>query len=316
MHGSGSASGSVRAKPRVGFVGLGTMGGPMCQRLTSAGYEVTAYDLDRAALADAETAGASAADSVVECARTADVFITSLPGPPQAKAVMAPPGGAIDALAPGAVWVDLTTNSRELLMELAAAAPEGVMVVDSPVTGAVDGARQGRLTLFVGGDPQAIAVVRPMLEHLGTVIECGPLGTGNVVKLVTNQLWFAAAAALGEGFAVGVANGVDLRTLWDAILDSVGDSFVARHDAPSVFAGHYDPSFPLSLCVKDLGLLARLESAVGTDLPITAAARGAFERAAQRYGENSGEMCVARRIADDAGISMRLEGDWTPPWEA
>ena len=315
MNGADAAPGSCGAGPSVGFVGLGTMGGPMCRRLAAAGYRVKAYDLDSAALAVAVEAGAVAAASARDGALGADLFMTSLPGPAQVEAVMAGSGGALGAMSPGSVWVDLTTNGRELVLELAGAAPGGVAVVDSPVTGAVDGALRGELTLFAGGDPEVVASVRPVLEHLGTVIECGPLGSGNVVKLVTNQLWFAAAAALGEGFAVGLANGVELDTLWRAILDSVGDSFVARHDAPSVFAGHYDPSFPLALCVKDLGLLADLESSVGTDLPVTSATRSAFERAAQRYGLDAGEMSVARRIEDDAGMSMRLEGDWTPHWE-
>jgi len=96
---------------------------------------------------------------------------------------------------------------------------------------------------------------------------------------------------------------------------SAGDSFVARHDAPSVFAGHYDPSFRLALCLKDLRLLKQLEAGVATDLPMIAAARSAFERAAQRYGVDAGEMCVARRIADDAGIDMRLDGEWVPHWD-
>jgi len=224
--------------------------------------------------------------------------------------------GALDAVEPGAVWIDLTTNRAQLVRDLAAAAPAGVDVVDSPVTGAVDGARTGKLTLFVGGEPTVRDRVRPTLEQLGLVIDCGGLGTGNVVKLVTNQLWFVAAAALGEGFATGLANGVDLATLWAAIKASVGDSFVARHDAPSIFAGHYDPSFPLDLCVKDLGLLADLEAEVGTDLPMTAAARQTFQRAADRYGLAAGELHVARRIEDDAGLPMRLDGDWTPHWEA
>ena len=287
----------------------------MCRRLAAAGHTVTAYDLDTEALALAVAAGAAAAESALDCARNADLFMTSLPGPAQVETVMAGPGGALGVMRPGSVWVDLTTNSRELVLELASTAPDDVAVVDSPATGAVDGARRGELTLFVGGEPAQVAAVRPVLEHLGTVIECGPLGAGNVVKLVTNQLWFAAAAALGEGLAVGLANGVELRTLWEAVLSSVGDSFVARHDAPSIFADHYDPSFPLALCVKDLGLLADLESSVDADLPMTAAARSAFERAARRYGMDAGEMCVARRIADDAGLSMRLEGDWTPHWE-
>ena len=287
----------------------------MCRRLATAGFAVVAYDLDDDAVTAAVQHGAVAATSARDCAHGADLFLTSLPGPPQVEAVMAGDGGALSAMNPGSVWVDLTTNSRELVLDLASAAPDGVAVVDSPVTGAVDGARRGELTLFVGGDPKDIAGARPVLDHLGTVIECGPLGSGNVVKLVTNQLWFAAAAALGEGFAVGLSNGLELHTLWRAILDSVGDSFVARHDAPSIFTGHYDPSFPLALCIKDLGLLADLESNVDADLPMTAAARSAFERAAQRYGLDAGEMSVARRIEDDAGMSMQLEGDWTPHWE-
>ncbi|MGB5758642.1 MAG: NAD-binding protein, partial [Acidimicrobiales bacterium] len=191
-----------------------------------------------------------------------------------------------------------------------------VGVVDSPVTGAVDGARNGKLTLFAGGAADDLDRVLPVLEHLGRVIRCGPLGTGNVTKLVTNQLWFIHAAAIGEGFALGMANGVALEVLWDAITDSVGDSFVARHDAPSIFAGHYDPSFPLDLCMKDLGLIAELARNVDTDLPMTERAHETFVRATERYGPAAGELHVAKRIEDDAPLSFRLPGDWTPPWEA
>ncbi|MCY3635631.1 MAG: NAD(P)-dependent oxidoreductase [bacterium] len=315
MAGCGEVSGSEEAQLRVGFVGLGTMGGPMCRRLVAAGYRVTAYDLCEEALRLAVEAGAVAGESARQCAQTADFYLTSLPAPHHVEAVMAGPSGAMAALKPGSVWVDLTTNRREVILELAAAAPQGVAVVDAPVTGAVDGARRGALTVFVGGDPEPVAAAREVLSHLGTVLECGPLGTGSVVKLVTNQLWFVAAAALGEGLAVGVANGVELRTLWEAICNSVGDSFVARHDAPSIFAGHYDPSFSLGLCLKDLGLIAELEPSVGTELPMIAAARSAFELAAQRYGADAAELCVARRIADDAGVCLQFEGDWTPHWE-
>ncbi len=315
MSGTEGASPGKRERPRIGFIGLGTMGGPMCRRLLAAGFEVTAYDMDTAALDRAVQAGVSRASSATQCAVQADLLVTSLPGPPQVKAVMAGPHGALRALSAGSVWVDLTTNSRELVLNLAAGAPDGVAVVDAPVTGAVDGARTGSLTLFAGGDPESVASVRPVLEHLGNVIECGTLGSGNVVKLVTNQLWFVAAAALGEGLAVGMANGVELATLWSAILNSVGDSFVARHDAPSIFAGHYDPSFPLALCIKDLGLLRQLQASVAGELPMTDAARTVFQRAAERYGTSAGEMCVARMIEDDADISMRMDGNWTPHWE-
>ena len=108
--------------------------------------------------------------------------------------------GTLAALPAGATWVDLTTNRLGLVQDLAAEAPDGVSVVDSPVTGAVDGARNRRLTLYAGGAPADVERVRPVLEHLGRVVACGPLGAGNVVKLVTNQPWFVNAAALGEGF--------------------------------------------------------------------------------------------------------------------
>jgi len=301
-------------RPAVGFVGLGNMGLPMCRRLVADGYDVTAFDIRSDALDAAVAEGAHRAVSAAEAATAADLFLTSLPEPPHVAAVMRE-HGALAALRPGSMWVDLTTNRRELVEQLAAEAPMEVEVVDSPVTGAVDGARTGRLTLFAGGSPDALARAVPVLSKLGRVIECGALGTGNVVKLVTNQLWFVHAAAIGEGFALGMANGVELSVLYDAICDSVGDSFVARHDGPSIFAGHYDPSFSLALCLKDLGLLDELSGAVDADLPMTAAAHGAFTDAGDRYGTDVGELHVARRLEDDADLSFRLPGSWTPPWE-
>ncbi len=299
----------------IGFVGLGNMGGPMAARLAGAGYDVHAFDINPAALDAAVAAGATPAESASRCAARADLFLTSLPRPDHVASVMVD-GGALSELSPGSVWVDLTTNRRDFVAELAAKAPAGVTVVDSPVTGAVDGARNGTLTLFAGGADTDLDRVVPVLEKLGRVIRCGPLGTGNVTKLVTNQLWFIHAAAIGEGFALGMANGVELDVLWDAITGSVGDSFVARHDAPSIFAGHYDPSFPLDLCMKDLGLTMELAENVATDLPMTDRANETFERATERYGSEAGELHVAKRIEDDAGLSFRLDGDWVPPWEA
>lgn len=122
----------------LGFVGLGSMGGPMCHRLAQAGHAVQAFDLDPAKVELAVSAGATAAGSAAEAAASADVFLTSLPRPDHSHAVMVD-GGALAALRAGAIWVDLTTNRIELVQDLAARAPAGVRVVDSPVTGAVDG---------------------------------------------------------------------------------------------------------------------------------------------------------------------------------
>ncbi len=307
--------GQVHMTETIGFIGLGNMGGPMAKRLAEAGYEVHVFDIVEDAVERVVESGAIRAGSATTAAVAADIVFTSLPRPDHVKSVMVD-GGVLAALEPGNLWADLTTNRKEFVAELAAAAPDGVTVVDSPVTGAVDGARNGKLTLFAGGADADLDRVVPILEHLGRVIRCGPLGTGNVTKLVTNQLWFIHAAAIGEGFALGMANGVELDVIWDAIKDSVGDSFVARHDAPSIFAGHYDPSFTLDLCMKDLGLTMELAGNVGTDLPLTERAHETFGRATERYGADVGELHVAKRIEDDAQLSFRLDGDWVPHWEA
>lgn len=301
-------------QPRIGFVGLGNMGAPISARLVGAGYAVHAYDLDASRRDVAAAAGAVVADSARSVAEQADLLFTSLPRPDHIESLMRD-DGVLAALRPGSGWVDLTTNRAELIKTLAAEAPADVMVADAPVTGAVDGARTGRLTVFVGGGSEVVDRIWPVLAHLGRAIWCGPLGSGSVVKLVTNQLWFVHAAALGEGFAVGVGHGVELGVLWQAIKASAGDSFVARHDAPSIFAGHYDPSFTLGLCLKDLGLLRELVETIDADLPMTAAAHDAFAVAGSRYGDDAAELHVARRIADDAGLDFQLPGDWIPPWE-
>ncbi|HEY4535768.1 MAG TPA: NAD(P)-dependent oxidoreductase [Enteractinococcus sp.] len=295
----------------IGFIGLGNMGAPMCHRLLDAGHRVTVYDVVETKIWQAARRGATVAESAAAVAACVDVLFTSLPRTEHVVAVMRE-ARAVKALQPGAIWVDLTTNRKELIQDLARETAPTVGVVDAPGTGAVDGARTGNLTLFVGGQSSHQERVWPLLQVLGTPISCGTLGTGNVVKLVT---WFVAAAAIGEGFALGLSNGVELDVLWSAIKQSVGDSFVARHDAPSIFAGHYDPSFTLDLCTKDLGLIRELAQNVTAFLPMTTAAHEAFEGASGRYGASAPELSVAKAIEEDAGLSFRLPGDWIAPWD-
>src|SRR5262245_43411472 len=150
----------------IGFVGLGRMRAPLCLRLARIGNQVQAFDIGAAKVADVVQAGAVAAESAAACAASSDIFLTSLPRPDHVESVMVA-GGALQALRPGAIWVDLTTNRTQLVSDLARRAPAGVRVVDSPVTGAVDGARTGQLTLFAGGESTAVDTVTPILNELG-----------------------------------------------------------------------------------------------------------------------------------------------------
>jgi 3-hydroxyisobutyrate dehydrogenase len=252
----------------------------------------------------------------VSCASQCELLITSLPKPDNVLKVMGGDQGAIQALPEGSIWVDMTTNDAELVKSLADTASErSIKVIDAPVTGAVDGARSAALTIFAGGESTVLDQVQPILEAMGSIIRCGPLGTGNAVKLVTNYLWFTHAAVIGEGLMMGKQAGVPLDILWDAIKRSVGDSFVAQHDVPSIFSGHYDPSFTLGLCVKDIGLCENLAKQGAVPTPIGSKVAEQFRLAADTYGEHAAELNVARLIEDEVGTDLRLEGDFALHWE-
>ena len=301
---------------KVGFIGLGVMGGPMALNLLKAGHALTVNDLDRAKAEPQLAAGASWADTPRAVAEAVDIVLTSVPGPPQVEALARGERGLIAGLRDGMIWADMTTNRPALVRELGRqAAARGAVMVDAPVTGAVDGARRGKLAIFVGGNPAAQERIGPLLAALGRAIPSGELGHGNVVKLVTNQLWFTHARILGEGLALGAKAGVDLLTLWEAIKASVGDSFVAHHDAPSIFAGHYDPSFTIDLCLKDLGLATELAREVGVPVALTDRVEALYGEAKRAYGGTAPELTVVKLVEDAAWIGLRARGDWVPHWE-
>ena len=217
---------------------------------------------------------------------------------------------------PGSIWVDLTTNDKDVLFDIAKQAyAKNVGVVESPLTGAVDGARLAKLTFFVGGEADSVAMVKPYLEIMGKPIICGALGLGNVVKLITNQVWFVNAAMIGEALSLGKNSGVDLMVLWDALKNSVGDTFVVRHDVPSIFDGHYDPSFSLDLCCKDLRLLSKLGDETGTQMDITHLAQEKFEKARAQFGGDSAELLVCKLVEEASDVTLQVDGDWVKHWE-
>ena len=150
---------------------------------------------------------------------------------------------------------------------------------------------------------------------MGQLRKVGQYGNGYVAKLVNNQLWKIHAAAIGEAMVTAKLAGLDPKVWWDVMKGGAADSFVLSHDVPSIFAGHYDPSFPIALCLKDLSLIKELMDEVGTRNELTAATHARFREAGERYGMGAGEMTVCKVIEDDAGIDLRVAGDWVKPWE-
>ena len=294
-------------KPSIYFVGLGNMGNPMVTNLLKAGFAVTVFDVSKAKAENLLALGAKWSSNLAEGLEHVDVVITSLPAPPQVTEVYLGDAGLLAHATPGTTFIDTTTSSVELAVQIAEQAKQrGLHFLEAPITNAIDGAARGELAFFIGGDEDCFAKSKPIFDVLGTdFFYTGKPGNGATTKLITNLLWFINAAAIGEGLMIGAKADIPLETVADAIRTSAGNSWVAEHDIDSIFAGHYDPSFSLELCCKDLRLVHEIAEKQGLPLTLGSVARSMFEEAKEKYGADAPELSVARLVEEKMGVLLR-----------
>ncbi len=295
---------------RIGFIGLGHMGAPMCEQVLRAGYAVTAFDMRAEALDALVALGAERATSARDCAAATDVLITMLPGPDAVEAVFLGEDGALNAMEPGSLAIDMSTSSPELARRIAeAGAARGVAVLDAPVADALKAA-VGELHVFVGGDEDDVERARPVLESMGNpdgIVHVGAHGAGQVVKLLVNLQWFVHAAAAAEALLIGVRAGVDLRTLHTAFAAGPARSSFLEHEALEVLEdGEYGERFPLGLVAKDLRLATALAEEAGVPAAVSARTSELYEEARERLGDGAGEMGVLALYEELTGTPLRF----------
>jgi 3-hydroxyisobutyrate dehydrogenase len=294
---------------RVGFIGLGHMGGPMSANVLAAGHEVVVHDVRREAAAELEAAGAVWADAPRETGAGRDVVITMLPRPEHVEQVLLGSGGLLAGMAPGSVWIDMSTSIPAVADRVRAVAGD-VAVLDAPVSGMAAGAKAGTLQIFVGGDEAVFERVRPVLAAMGDpdrILHVGGNGAGYTVKLMINLLWFAHLVATAEVLSIGTQAGVDLATLRRCLLASPAASNFLENDVLSVLNdGDYDESFALALACKDLGLAVDLAGQVGVPVEVSAVVEQIYRRARAQYGDNGGEMLPVKLYEDLTGALLRL----------
>jgi 3-hydroxyisobutyrate dehydrogenase len=296
---------------RVGFIGLGHMGAPMSANILAAGYDLVVHDVRDESAAALLAAGATWAASPRATGEGRDVVITMLPTPRHVADVLLGPDGLLDGLAPGAIWVDMSTSVPEVADRVRAlAGPRGVAVLDAPVSGMAAGAQAGTLQIFAGGDAADYRRVRPLLSAMGDqerIIHVGGNGAGYAVKLMINLLWFGHVAATAEVLTVGVRAGVDLAMLRQCLLASPAASNFLERDVLSVLErGDYDDSFALALACKDLGLAVDLARQVGVPAEVSGLVEQIYRRARAQYGDNGGEMLPIKLLEDLTGTALRL----------
>ena len=264
-----------------GFVGVGTIGNPMAERLLAAGHALVVHDARPEAAANLTAAGARWANSPREVAAECRVVFTSLPGPREVDAVARAENGLLGGARAGDVHVDLSTNALASVRALAAEeARAGVALVDAPVSGGAHGARQGTLAVMASGERPAFERVEPLFGAFAKrVFYLGESGSGTLAKLVNNQIFLCAGLLLQEGFVLAAKAGLDAKPLLEVVRASSAAAYAGLADL--TLARSFDQAFfTLALAEKDVSLALASAEALGVPMPVTAAAHATYARAA------------------------------------
>src|SRR6202166_2943867 len=271
---------------KVGFIGLGNMGGPMSANLVKAGHEVTVFDLSRPALVSLARAGAKPATTVAAAVADAEIVITMLPAGPHVRLVYAGEGGVFGAAKKGALLVDSSTIDVDTARAVTeTASKRGFDMLDAPVSGGVGGAAAGTLTFMVGGSSAGFAMARPVLEGMGkTIVHAGPAGNGQAAKICNNMILGISMIAVCEAFALADRLGLDRQRLFDISSKSSGQCWSMTSycpvpgPVPSAPANRdYQAGFTAAMMLKDLKLAQDAARAAQAVTPLGA-------RAAELYG--------------------------------
>ena len=287
---------------KVGFIGVGNMGGPMCRNIVKrSNHQVTVFDLNAAAVKTCTDLGATAASSIAEATRGADVVMTSLPMPKDVEAVTLGDGGILASIGKGQTYIDLSTNAPSMVKKIGAAmAAKGIAMLDAPVSGGTAGAEAATIAIMVGGDKKVFDDALPVLQSFSAnVIHMGELGTGTVAKLVNNMLAFCNAAAAAEGLMLGVTAGLDPRKLIQVISNSSGNSATFKPLSDKALSGDFTATFALDLAYKDLHLALELGDELGVPLQMGASTHN-LQRLARGMGLGKSDSSSVLRVYETA----------------
>lgn len=296
---------------RIGWIGTGVMGAPMAGRLLDSGYQVTVTTRSRARAEGLVTAGASWGDTPASVASESDIVFSMVGYPADVRDVLLGPAGALSEAAPGTVLVDMTTSEPSLAIEIAgAAATRGVHVIDAPVSGGDVGARNGNLSIMVGGPSEVIEAVHPCLAVLGsTIVHQGGHGAGQHAKLVNQILVAGTMVAMAEAIVYAYRVGLDVEQVLASVGKGAAGSWAVTNLAPRIVVNDFAPGFYVDHLVKDLGIALVEAERTKVALPGLALAKQLFVALqAQGHGRD-GTQALVHALASLSGLG------WPPPYD-
>ncbi len=296
---------------RIGFIGLGIMGASMAANLQKAGHALLVSDIRRDAATPHMANGAKWADTPREVAAGSEIVFTSLPGPPEMEKVALGEHGLLAGMKPGGTYFDLSTNAPSMVRRVHAAfAEHGAAMLDAPVSGGPQGAKSGRLAIWVGGDQAVFDRCKPVLDAIGDAARyVGPIGAGSVAKLVHNCAGYIVTVGMAEVFTMGVKAGVDPLAIWEAVrMGAIGRRGGFDGLIDQFLPGTYDPpAFALKLAHKDVSLATALAKEVGVPMRLANLTLEEMTEAMGRGWAARDSRVVMMLQEERAGVNIAVE---------
>ena len=295
---------------KIGFIGLGNVGGKLAGSLIRNNFDVTVREIDESLTNEFKKLGAKVAKSPKELAEQTDLIITSLPSPEVSAEVMENEDGILNGLSEKKIWLEMSTTDEDEVKRLGKKViSKKAIPLDGPVSGGCHRAATGNIAIFVGGDRKAFEKILPALTVMGRkVLHTGELGSASVLKVITNYLASVHLVALGEAWTVAKKSNLDLAKTFKGIAVSSGNSFVHETESQVILNGSYNINFTMDLVLKDTALFDNLAKKLNAPLEISPKIVEIFKDGQKKYGSRAWSSMIVKRMEDLNNIDFRAEG--------
>ena len=295
---------------KIGFIGLGNVGGKLASSLLRNKFELTVRDLDEDLTKNFQNKGAKIANSPKELAQQVDLIITCLPSPKICAEVMEGNEGVITGISKNKVWLEMSTTDESEIKRLGKLVKERDGVpLDGPVSGGCHRAATGNIAIFVGGERNAFQKILPALTVMGRkILHTGELGSATVLKVITNYLASTHLVALGEAWTVAKKSNLDLAKAYKGIAISSGNSFVHETESQVILNGSYNINFTMDLVLKDTSLFDNLAKKLNAPLEISPLIVKIFKDGQKKYGSRAWSSMIVKRMEDLNNVKFRADG--------
>ncbi|MDB2514778.1 NAD(P)-dependent oxidoreductase [Candidatus Pelagibacter bacterium] len=295
---------------KIGFIGLGNVGGKLAESLLRNKFDLTVRDLDKNLIEDFKIRGAKVVNTAKKLAEKVDLVITCLPSPKICAEVMEAEDGVINGLSKNKIWLEMSTTDESEVKRLGKLVKEkNAQPLDGPVSGGCHRAATGNIAIFVGGERNAFEKILPALITMGRkVLHTGELGSATVLKVITNYLASTHLVALGEAWTVAKKSNLDLSKVYKGIAVSSGNSFVHETESQVILNGSYNINFTMDLALKDTGLFNNLAKKLNANLEISPLIVKIFKDGEKKYGSRAWSSMIVKRMEDLNNIDFRADG--------